>query len=214
MGLRRVVLAENEIYHIFNKTSFNLPLFKNKRDYRLFCESITYYLQTNPPVKFSHYRKNKNRYSINPRLKLVTIICFCLMPNHFHFLIKQKQKDGIKKFIQRLCNSYAHFYNTKYQLKGSLFQGNFKAVRVADDEQLLHLSRYIHLNPVTSYITEYPQQYEFSSYNAYLGKENINFIDPSIVLEQFTSLESYNKFVLQRKDYQRELENIKHLLLE
>ena len=214
MGLRKIILLEGEVYHIFNKSCYDIPLFKNKKEFSLFLETVRFYLQPQPPVKFSKYRKNRKRYPFDLSKRLVTVICFCLMPNHFHFLLKQEVKDGIKKFIQRVCNSYSHYFNSKYQTGGSLFKGNFKAVRVENDTQLLHLSRYIHLNPVTAYLVNHPEDYFFSSYLEYIGERKSDFLDPSLVLDQFSSTRDYKEFVLSRKDYQRELERIKHLLIE
>lgn len=136
------------------------------------------------------------------------------MPNHFHFTLRQEQDYGIKKFIQRLTNSFAHYYSTKTNISGHVFQGNFKAVHVETDEQLLHLSRYIHLNPVTAYIVEQPEDYPYSSYNVYIGDQKVEFVDPSLVLKQFSSSEKYRNFVNDQKDYQRTLNAIKHMVSE
>lgn len=214
MTLRKVVLTEGETYHIFNKTCHNLPLFKNKHEFSVFLEAAHYYLQPEPPIKFSKYRKSKSKYDVNFSRKLVTVVCFCLMPNHFHFILRQELEKGIEKFMTKLCSSYAHYFNTKHETAGSLFHGSFKSIRVENDEQLLHLSRYIHLNPVTAYLVENPEDYLFSSYLNYLGKKKLDFLNPSLVLNQFKSPKDYKKFVLARKDYQRELEKIKHLTLE
>lgn len=214
MGVRKLVFSEGETYHVFNKTCYDIPLFKNKREFRLFLEVARFYLQPQPPVKFSKYRKNRQKYSIDLSQRLVTIICFCLMPNHFHFLLRQELEDGIKKFIQKLCNSYSHYFNIKYQTEGSLFKGNFKAVRIETNDQLLHLSRYLHLNPASAYLVEDPKDYSFSSYLSYIKKKEFDFLDPSLVLDQFKSPKSYEEFVLSRKDYQRELKRIKHLTIE
>jgi putative transposase len=214
MALRKIILTEGETYHIFNKTNYDLPLFKNKHEYSIFLEATHYYLQDEPPIKFSKYKKSKSKYNLDFSQKLVSVICFCLMPNHFHFILKQELKRGIEKFMRRLCNSYAHYFNTKYETAGSLFHGSFKSIRIKNDEQLLHLSRYIHLNPVTSYLVENPENYSFSSYLSYLGKKKLDFLDASLILNQFKSPKDYEAFVLARKDYQRGLEKIKHLILE
>lgn len=135
------------------------------------------------------------------------------MPTHFHFTLKQDLEGGIKDFIRRLTVSYAHYFNKKYDTSGSVFTGNFKARRVEDEDQLLHLSRYIHLNPVTSYLVEKPENFLYSSYRAFIGQENLEFIDPSMVLGD-TKPESYQKFVLDQIDYQRRLKEIEHVIME
>lgn len=213
MALRKIVLATGEVYHIFNRSVREMPIFKGRRDYSLFAEAMKYYLQLRPPTRFSIYRIQKNKYPLCLREKIVTIINFCLMPTHFHFTLRQEKPSGIRQFIQRLSNSFAHYFNLKYHTGGPVFEGNFKAVRVENDEQLLHLSRYIHLNPVTSYLVEKPEDYFYSSYLTYLGKENFSIIDSSLIMSSI-SKENYQNFVLDQKDYQRQLNWIKHLILE
>jgi putative transposase len=214
MGLRRTVLAKGEIYHIYNQTGHNLPLFKTHREYKIFLEAVRFYLQSEPPVRFSIYRKSRKTQPVDLSDPLVRIICFCLMPTHYHFILRQIKKDGIQKFIQRLCNSYSHYFNIKNKTSGSLFSGNFKAVRVENNEQLLHLSRYIHLNPVTAYLVENSEDWFFSSHGDYLGNKRLDFLKPDIVLDQFSDGKDYGRFVRDRKDYQRRLKEIKTLVLE
>ncbi|OGG11221.1 hypothetical protein A2Z00_00850 [Candidatus Gottesmanbacteria bacterium RBG_13_45_10] len=214
MSLRKTLLATGEIYHIFNRSVQGIPIFKGKREYEMFLEAAQFYVQSNPPVRFSIYRTNRERFPINHDERLVTVICFCIMTNHFHFLLRQEADDGIKQFIQRISNSFAHYYSLKYKSYGHVFGGNFKAVRVETDEQLLYLSRYIHLNPVTAYVAENPEDYLYSSYRSFIDNGEFNFSDPSIILNHFSSKEKYKEFVLAQKDYQRTLDYIKHLLLE
>lgn len=214
MALRKTILATGEVYHILNHSVQGIPIFKGKREMNIFLEATEYYLQEKPPARFSIYRTSRDRFPIDLNKKLATIINFCIMPNHFHFTLRQEKENGIRQFIQRLSNSFAHYFSVKYKNRGPVFEGNFKAIRVGTDELLIHLSRYIHLNPVTAYLVENPEDYLYSSYNTYLGKESSDFVDPSLVLDQFSSPEDYREFVLSRKDYQRELEKIKHLLLE
>lgn len=214
MGLRKTIFVNGEYYHILNHSIQGIPIFKGKRESTLFLEAMKYYLQQAPPTRFSIYRISKEKYQINLKEPLVSIINFCLMPNHFHLTLRQEKEDGIRKFVQRLTNSFAHYFNTKYKNRGPLFEGNFKAIRIETDEQLIHLSRYIHLNPVTAYLVENPEDYPFSSYGVYLDKESSEIIDPSPILGQFLSPKEYQRFVQLQKDYQRELEKIKHLILE
>lgn len=214
MPIRKTILATGEIYHIFNRSVQGIPIFKGQRECRLFLETIKYYLQPNPPTRFSIYRTSKEKLPITLDQKLVTIVNLCLMPNHFHFTLLQEKENGIRSFIQKISNSFAHYFNLKYQNRGPVFEGKFKAIRIEDNNQLLHLSRYIHLNPVTAFLTENPEDYPFSSYLTYLGKEKLEFVDPTLILDQFSSPSQYEKFVLDQKDYQRSLDKIKHLILE
>ena len=214
MATRKVILATGEIYHIFNRSTHGIPIFKSKRAIDNFLEAARFYLSSTPPVKFSVYRKGK--YNNLPDLSrpLVKIIAYCLMPNHFHFILLQSRDSGIKIYLQKLIGSYSHYFNLKKEQKGPLFESRFKAVRVETEEQLLHLSRYIHLNPVTAYLSENPAGYSYSSFPAYLGEESFLPIETSMILSCFSSAKKYQEFVLARKEYQRELDKIKHLLLE
>lgn len=208
-------MATGEVYHILNRSVQKLPIFQGKRECNFFLEAMEYYLQVEPPVKLSLYKTNKDKFNIKKDDNfLVSVIAYCLMPNHFHLILKQLAEEGIKKYIQRLTNSFAHYYSKKYESSGHLFEGNFKAVHVGSDEQLWHLSRYLHLNPVSGYLAENPEDYLFSSYGIYLGEKKSNFVDPSLVMENFSSPGKYKSFVEDRKDYQRVLEEIKRLTLE
>lgn len=147
---------------------------------------------------------------------MVEIICFCLMTNHFHFLLKQIEKDGVMIFLKNIQSSYGRYFNTKYKMLGPLFQNRFKATLIEDDEYLLYLSRYIHLNPYSSLVLKKKEdllQYPWSSFLQYLGITK-GFCKTEIVLSQFKNSKKYQDFVFDRADYQRKLEQIKHLLLE
>lgn len=214
MPYRKVILAIEEAYHIFNRSLHEIPIFRKRRETANFLKAMKYYLAPSPPVKYSIYRKNPKSYSIDLSNPLVKIISYCLMPSHFHFILFQNQENGIKTYIQKLTNSYSHYFNLRNERRGPLFESPFKAVRVETDEQLLHLSRYVHLNPVTAYQVEHPKDYLYSSFSAYLGEKHPLPIDTSMILSHYSSPKGYEKFVLAQKDYQRKLEKIKHLLLE
>ena len=213
MPQRKIILATGETYHIFNRSVRRMPIFTSKVEFNIFLMAARYYLQINPPVKFSIYREQKNKYEVDLSKTLVKILGYCLMPDHYHFILTQLKKEGIKKFIHRLSTSYSCYFNIKHNQKGPVFESKFKAVRVETQEQLIHLSRYIHLNPATSFIVEDPIAWDYSSYKIYLDKEKSDFIDPSNPMADFIP-EDYQKFVLDQKDYQRELKNIQHLAFE
>ena len=146
---------------------------------------------------------------------MVDIISFVFMPNHFHFLLKQVADDGIAKYLSLFTNSYTRYFNTKYNRIGPLFQGVFKAVRIESNAQLLHLSRYIHLNPYVSGIATKANlsTYPWSSLPSYLSGSK-DFIEKDIVTSQFKKSFSYRDFVVNHSDYARELEFIKHMTLD
>ncbi len=214
MPRRNTLFINGEIYHIFNRSIDRLPIFKNSKECNLFFEAMKFYLQAKPPTKFSIYRKSRNSFPISQSDQLVSIINYCLMPNHFHITLRQEKEEGIRQFMHKISNSFAHYFSIKHKRKGHLFEDKFKAIRVEDDDQLIHLSRYIHLNPVTSYLAKNPEDYPYSSYKIYIGEEKSDFIKTSYILTNFSSMKSYKKFVMDQKDYQRKLGRIKHLLAE
>ena len=139
------------------------------------------------------------------------------MPNHFHLIIKQVVENGISKFIGNVTNSYTRYFNTKNERVGPLFQGKFKAKRIETEEQFFHLSRYVHLNPYSSYVVktlEDLENYPFSSLPEYLGKVQTNFCTKEVILENFKNKTEYKRFLFDQVDYQKKLEEIKHLTLK
>lgn len=220
---RKLVFANDEIYHIFNRGVEKRPVFTNKRELDRAIQTLDFYRFANLPLRLSKFltlpqeEKLKFIQNINKDYeKLIEIICYCLMPNHFHFLLKQKQEKGISIFAANLTNSYTKYFNTRHERIGPLFEGTFKAVHIESDEQFVHVSRYIHLNPVSSFLIE-PEEletYEASSYLEYMGLSSRNITNKEIVLDLFPSKEKYKQFVLDQVDYARKLERIKHLSLE
>ena len=222
MPYRTVPLVKGEYYHTYNRGVAYQPIFKNTRDYERFLLSLHYYQFKNIPVRLSKFLKmpKENREQLFQELlkqndKIVDLVAFCLMPNHFHFLIKQNTHDGLSRFLRLTINSYAKYFNTKHKRAGTLFQGMFKAIHVETDEQLIHLSRYIHLNPLVSYLVKEKEfvSYPWSSLQEYIKKE-AKISNPESVLDHFSKNQSYLQFILDQADYGKELEKIKHLALD
>ena len=144
----------------------------------------------------------------------VHLLSYCLMPTHFHFLLHQIDENGIKSVMSDLTNSFTRYYNIVHRRLGPLFLPRFKAVPVTRDEQLMHVSRYIHLNPFSSSIISNKhelQTYSFSSYSEYLSNKPSSLVQKEKVMELFShNISSYRKFVLQNADYQEHLEHLKH----
>lgn len=224
MPIRKAILATNETYHILNRGNASTPIFRAKRDYNRFLQSFLYYQNLTPPIKFSKLFQlsNQERKRLVDKLNrkkefLVEIIAYCLMPNHFHFILKQTKDGGILNFIRLSSNSYSRYFNTKYKRRGSLFEGRFKSIRIETDSQLLHLSRYVHLNPYSSYLVKTFNKlidYPYSSLPEFLGTSKEKICQKETVLGFFSDPKDYKRFVLDRADYQRDLEEIKHQLLE
>lgn len=221
---RKIPLITNQVYHTLNRGIALQPTFTSSRNFQRAVEIMRYYQNQNLPLRYSQFKA----LSIKRRSKIledlakekqfwVEIIAFCLMSNHFHFMLKQVKKNGISKFMSNFTNSYTRYFNVKKKRNGSLFQGKFKAIRIESNEQLLHLSRYIHLNPYSSYVvktTKDLEKYPYSSFPEYLGTLQTPFCNKEIVFSQFKTPALYKKFVFDQADYQRKLKEIKHLILE
>lgn len=207
-------LVSGEYYHVYNRGSEKRATFTQVRDYARFLKTIFYYQFSGPSPSFSKFSKSQLIFS-KPLTeeKLVEFICYCLMPNHFHFLLRQIVDGGISKFMSQISNSYTKYFNTKYKRIGPLLQGAFKAVLVETDEQLIHVSRYIHLNPVVAGLVKNPEDYSWSSYLEYIKPAN-SFYSTKEILNLFPSREKYKEFVEAQIDYGKKLEMIKHQLID
>ena len=219
---RAIPLVNEEFYHIFNRGIDHRPTFLNKRDFTRAVTSIYFYRFISPPIKLSQYlrlnsqEQNGILVQLEKNKALVEILCYCFMPNHFHFLLRQKKESGIAKFMSNFQNSYTRYFNIRQQRNGPLFLGQFKAIRIETEEQLFHLTRYIHLNPYSSYLVKNLgklKEYLWSSFPEFLERKE-GFCEKKLLLNQFKNKENFEKFILSHADYQRDLEKIKHLILE
>lgn len=221
---RKIPLVTDYVYHVINRGITSLSTFLNQKDYQRGLESIFYYQNQNLPLRYSYFLRLpiKQKAAILKGLEterkfIVEIIAFSLMPNHLHLLLKQTQDNGISNYVSNLTNSYTRYFNTKHKRVGPLFQGKFKAVRIETDEQLIHVSRYIHLNVYSSGVVKNIEgliNYPYSSLPEYLAPQKLNQCQKELVLDQFNNPHSYKKFVLDQADYQRNLQEIKHFALE
>lgn len=184
-------------YHIYNRGNRKENIFLQHRDYERFL---------------TRTREYKNKFGI-------TILSYCLMPNHFHFLLKQDTEISITAFMLRLCTSYAKYFNIKYEQVGSIFQDRFKAKIIEFDEYLLALSRYIHKNPLEIQPLTHGvelQDYFWSSYSVYLSGIKNDIVNPAFILDYFSKnnpSSDYKDFV--EDDFIKEnIFSIKDLILE
>lgn len=211
---RIVPIVNNEIYHIFNRGSDKRNIFLQPRDYKRFIKTFCYYQFSGPKPKFSLLNKNNfSHFKPDPVSRLVEIFCYCLMPNHFHFMVRQLKTNGISIFMSQLANSYTKYFNTKRKRIGPLLQGAFKITRVETDQQLIHLSRYIHINPVVAGLTDRPENYVWSSYKEYADGIS-GFCSTDAVLSFFPSRNEYRKFTEEQIDYAKALGIIKHQVVD
>lgn len=223
MPARKTPLINDYVYHILNRGVNHIPIFNDARDYQRFLALTDYCRHADYPVKFSSFKilPEEQRLSIKANLKenFIEIIAYVLMPNHFHFVLRQKKENGITNFMNRLLTSYTKFFNTRHERSGPLFEGRFGSILVETEEQLLHLVRYLHLNPHSSIIVKTMSDliiYPWSSLPEYLNKEPKLKIctGKQTILSQFSNLEKFLDFVSNQADYQRKLNQIKHLIKE
>lgn len=218
--MRKVPLVTNNIYHIFNRGVNKGDIFFSGKDYKHFLSAAKHYLTKNSKYSYEKSSINLNEpgSSALPALQVnkpkIEILAYCLMPNHFHFLVKQAADEGISSYMQRFINSYVHYVNIKYKRVGPLFQGPFKGVLIESDEQFLHVSRYIHLNPLASGLVPDLKNYPWSSYHSYIGDGEDGLSSPELILRNFKTKEDYKQFVLDQADYAKSLEDMKHHVLD
>lgn len=220
--MRKTVFATGEIYHVYNLGVEKRPTFTDKREYDRALLTLDFYRHEGIFASLAQVLKlnlEKRDFFLtqlkNSKKNLVDILGYCLMPNHFHLLLRQVLDGGIPNFVGNFSNSYTRFFNTKHDRIGHLFQGVFKAVRIEDDEQLIHVLRYIHINPVVSALIKETdlESYPYSSFSEYLAKKE-NICNKKLILEHFGSIEKLKDFTYDQIDYGRRLEAIKHLVIE
>ena len=212
---RKHSLATNEIYHIFNKSIAGFKIFNNEAEFLRIILNAKYYQQIKPAISLSRFIRDygPDIESLENDDRLVEIISYCIMPTHIHFILKQIKDNGISTFMSHTLNSYTRFFNFKHKRKGPLWQGRFKSVLINKEEQLMHLTRYIHLNPVTSFLVDDPKEWIASSFNEYIEKNDDNGV---CRFNEILKIEpvAYEKFVKQRASYQRNLGLIKNLMFD
>jgi len=143
--MRKTSFAEGEFYHVYNRGVDKRDIFSEQYDLSRFLQSMREF-NTLEPIG-SIYEKTLLKIKFGSSTpKLVDVICYCLNPNHYHFILRQTADKGIEKFMHRLATGYTNYFNEKYQRSGALFQGRYKAVHIDSNEYLLHLSAYVNLN--------------------------------------------------------------------
>ena len=193
------IYDENGYYHIYNRGVEKRNIFLDQQDHSVFLSYLMIYLSpVDQNQKISPSKRLKNYFGI------VDLLCYCLMPNHFHLLIKQHVSTGIADFVQSVSTKYAMYFNKKYQRSGHLFQGAYRAVTIDSEAQLLQLSRYIHRNPDPARSDPAGLlEYRYSSLPIYLGKFNQSWVrnqEISCLFSKGDVLNSYKSFVLESVD--------------
>jgi len=203
--MRLIRIAPGEYYHIFNRAVNKQVIFHDTSDYFRFL-FLTLYFQS--PIIFQQLGRKVKEFVQSRALdsveedeiikkRRVELVAFCIMPNHFHLIVKELDEGGIAAYMQRVLTSYSKYYNTKYEKSGHVFQGPYQAVHVEDNRQLLHLSAYIHRNPreISKWFNK-EEQYPWSSYQDFIGENRWgNLIMLDIIIGQFKDKAEYENFV-------------------
>lgn len=225
---RKENLVTDQIYHIYNRGVEKRTIFTCEDEYRRFIDCSFHYLFSNE--KYSNLTNGAittscvaaaatSRNIEDDFIRPVNIIAYCLMPNHFHLLVKQMVDRGISQYIHKISTSFTNYFNLKYDRVGALFQGPFKYKRVETEEQLLYLTKYIHRNPleiikgtVSSPKWMEIDNYPWSSLPSYLGVTDEPILK-ELVLASFSSARQYRDFVTEEEHLDKVL-NLSCLNLE
>ncbi len=220
MGYRTVSFAPGNIYHICHRGVARQNIFTNKYERQRFLALLVYYLPHGYVVSYSLAKKQRGlkKWEIVSRgtpynKGLVDLLCYCLMGSHVHLLLCENTERGISTYLQRVFNSYARYFNVRHERSGPLFTGRFRAVHIDGSDQFLHVTRYVHLNPYVAGMVDDPVIYQWSSLNEYVGVRKHNLCHTRL-LGSLMKPGEYRGFVTDYANYARELESIKHLILE
>jgi putative transposase len=200
---------KNGYYHIYNRGVEKRLIFQDEQDYAVFLSYLKEYLLPKDDKKLREKLldiniDSKTRAHILGAIRMnnfngeIELLCFCLMPNHFHLLVKQNSEYAIDKFLSSLCTRYTMYFNKKYKRVGPLFQGVYKAVLIENEAYLLYLSKYIHVQSLKKTGSNRPSSLDF-----YLGKQNLEWVHKDLILSYFSKTNpglSYEAFIFSDKE--------------
>jgi putative transposase len=163
------------VYHIYNRGAHKVTIFKEETNYLFVLSKIKKYCRENQ----------------------LSLIAYCLMPNHYHFLLRQDGNEAAGNLPQSVFNSYTKAYNKRYEHSGTLFEGRFRAKAIQTRSHLLHLCRYIHGNPVKDGLVADPADWPYSNYLEWIGEREGTLVDRPFIQSQFEDAGEYRKFVFE-----------------
>ena len=196
MPSRNVIKVDvpESYYHVYARGHGKKKIFRDEEDFEMFLTLFARHLSNEPAVNSS-----SRPY---PHLQAsVSLLCYCLMGNHFHLLLYQRTEGSMSQLMRGIMTSYSMYFNKKYKSSGALFESRYKASRVSSDSYLMHISRYIHLNPKDW--MAYPHS---SIHSYYLGSPE--WLQPGRIFELFGSLPKYADFLQDYADYKESLKLI------
>ncbi len=205
--MRKTPIEVGEYYHVFNRGNNKQSIFLDKSDYVRFLFLVIYFQSDTVFYNVGYYVKQFTKHSVSSisrrilerilKHRVVSLINFALMPNHFHFTLYELAEGGIARYMQKIQNAYTKYFNAKYHRVGHLFQGPYKAVRVEDNKQLLHLSAYIHRNPreIAGWKNK-EHKFPWSSYQDYTDKNRWgDLLQQNIITDQIPHGKEYKHFI-------------------
>jgi REP element-mobilizing transposase RayT len=190
MARRKTPFLPNNYYHVYNRGANRADIFLNDKDYVFLLKQVKDHLK-----EFD-----------------VTAIVYCLMSNHYHFILRQNGKAKINDFMQAVFFNYSSSFNTIHKHSGTLFEGPFQAILVDKNEYLLHLCRYIHRNPLEAGMVVKPEQWHYFNYAEFIGKRNGTLIDHEFVKINFGTPEAYEDFVMNYVPPEKTQKELRHYL--
>jgi REP element-mobilizing transposase RayT len=161
-------------YHVYNRGCDRARIFANEGNYVFLLQRAKSYLAET----------------------LLTVIAYCLMPNHYHFLLRPEEDAVLARWVQRLFSSYTQAFNRQQARSGTLFEGRAKSVLVDTDEKVLHLCRYIHLNPVQAGLVAQPGAWPYSNYLEWVARRAGSMVDRGFIRQYFATPADYEAFVM------------------
>jgi len=216
MSIRKTVFVLGEFYHVYNRGNSKQDIFNDKADYMHFLKLLCF-LNTQNPQSLRYLSEDFLIPIYKGKNKLVSIGCYCLMPNHFHLILTQKEGGSISKFMQKVNTAYVMYYNKKYKRTGSLFEGKFKSNYANDDIYLKYLFSYVHLNPIKLIQKNWKKEgikdknkaliflknYKYSSYSDYLGTghKSLPIIEKEFFPNYFSTGKNFESEILEWISY-------------
>ncbi|MEA2112443.1 MAG: transposase, partial [Patescibacteria group bacterium] len=191
--MRKEPFLIGKYYHIYNRGTDKRIIFSDVFDLQRFIQSMEEFNVVDPTGGiYNNKFKNREKFRISSP-KLVDFVCYCLNPNHYHFILSPLVDNGIEKFMQKLGAGYTKYFNEKYQRSGVLFQGRYKSIYISSDKYLMYLSAYINLNDHIHRLRPWRSKsmdkgvklFWKSSWGEYLGKKKENFCNKSIILDRY-----------------------------
>ena len=191
--------VDDMYYHAYARGVNKQAIFTEDSDYIFFEWLLKRYLS---PEEIT----NKRGVPYQKLHDTISLVAFCIMPNHFHLLVHQSQAGAMEHLMRGVMTSYSRYFNTKYARTGHLFENTYRASRISDTKYLLHISRYIHLNPPGW------RAYPYSSIDYYAGSRSADWVRRDKMLELFDSKQQYMSFVEDYIPTRDELADIKREL--